>query len=157
MIQNRRKLDFIFSCWTVQHFAFSWTVQYLLISLRINLMPDEKLDLNTLFTLRYLLDIKNDIVNLKQDVLDLQYFPERLDGSYKQEWLTYIKRQCHKREIELSQKTAQAFLGTLNEDQVSEYRALLTQVQQTENINNSENIKVIKTNVKAYIEHLLKL
>lgn len=120
-------------------------------------MPDEKLDLNTLFTLRYLLDIKNDIVNLKQDVLDLQYFPERLDGSYKQEWLTYIKRQCHKREIELSQKTAQAFLGTLNEDQVSEYRALLTQVQQTENINNSENIKVIKTNVKAYIEHLLKL
>ena len=120
-------------------------------------MQNENLDLNTLFTLRFLLDVKNDIVNLKQDVLDLQYFPERLDGSYKQEWVTFIKRQCHKRNIELSQKTAQVRLNEISDDKIEEYQTLLTLVQQTENINNSENIKVIKTNVKAYIESLLKL
>ncbi|MEM0912054.1 MAG: hypothetical protein AAGJ37_13825 [Pseudomonadota bacterium] len=113
-------------------------------------------DVMTLFTFRYLLDKPNDIVDLTQDVLDLQAFPERLFGSYKEEWTRYIKRelatkQTSKNLIHLDIKEV------LSSDSLEEYESLKQIVSMALSIEATEKVIVIDTPLKAYLNQLMKL
>lgn len=113
-------------------------------------------DVLTLFAYRYLLDKSNDIVNLKQDVIDLQTFPERLFSSYKAEWTRYIKREL------ATKQTSQNLIHLNIEDILSsesqkEYAYLKGLVSMAIKIEATEKVKVIDTPLKVYINQLMKL
>lgn len=113
-------------------------------------------DINTLFLFRYLFDQKDDLVNLKQDVLDLQSFPERLMGSYKAEWEVYLKKMLRKSALPEDFDPITR-LKELPQTKQEEYQSLSHIIEQTLNISTASNIKVIKTPLKAYTEQLMKL
>lgn len=120
-------------------------------------MERENLNLATLFIFRFVLDKQNDIVNLHQDIQDLHFYPERLQGSYKQEWMTYVKKRVYELKLELTDDKAQELFNKLPDEKKQEFYQLSEIIEKAEQINNSDNINVIKTGVKAYIEQLLKL
>ena len=118
----------------------------------------EKVDLNdieTLFTLRYMLDDPSDIVDLGQDIEDLTSFPERLFGSYKFEWQTYIKKEAKKRKLIVDSIDLVEFIHQLPDSLKTDYLRMLELVQKSQIIANSSNVKVIKSPLKTYIEALL--
>lgn len=114
-------------------------------------------DIYTVFIYRYVFDTKNDIVDLRADVYDLQYFPERLLSSYQAEWKKYNKKAVNERGIDLEEQDPSALVNALHPDQQQELSELLKIIENTTTINASKNIKVIKTELKTYIESLLKL
>lgn len=118
----------------------------------------EKVDLNdieTLFTLRYILDNPSDIVDLSQDIKDLSGFPERLFGSYKSEWQTYIKKEAKKRKLVVESIDLVEFLHQLPDSLQTDYLSMLELVRKSQIIATSSNVKVIKSPLKTYIEALL--
>ncbi len=118
----------------------------------------EKVDLNdieTLFTLRYMLDDPSDIVNLSQDIADLTSFPERLFGSYQFEWQTYIKREAKKRKQAIDSIDLIELINQLPDSHKTDYLGMLELVRNSQIITNSSNVKVIKSPLKTYIEALL--
>lgn len=114
-------------------------------------------DIYTIFTYRYLFDTKNDIVDLRADVYDLQHFPERLLSSYQAEWTKYNKKAAAKRGIDLNKREVSTLIENLSPEQQQELREFLNMIESAVAINESKNIKVIKTGLKAYIESLIKL
>ncbi len=116
----------------------------------------EKADVITLFTYRYLVDKSDDIVDLRQDVLDLQSFPERLYGSYQEEWKRYIKREIATKQM--SKNLIQLDLeDVLTSDSLEEYEALKQIVSTAMQVESTENVKVIDTPLKVYINRLMNL
>lgn len=118
---------------------------------------DQAIDIYTIFIYRYLFDKKHDIVNLKADVHDLQHFPERLMTSYQDEWQKYNRKAANERNIDLHKQDTKLLIATLCAQQQEELKIFLNIIENTVAINNSTNIKVIKTELKSYIESLLKL
>ncbi len=120
-------------------------------------MEQENLNFATLFIFRFVLDKPNDIVNLHEDIQDLYFYPERLHGSYKQEWMTYVKKRAHELNYALTNDKAEELFKKLPAEKKQKFYELSEIIEKAEQINQSENINVIKTDVKAYIEQLLKL
>ena len=119
-------------------------------------MDIDKCDLVTLFTFRYLLDKANDVVDLKQDVFDLQYFPERLHASYADEWRNYIKRRIM---VDGKDPIDEQSISQIAEkdEKHKEYEQLKSIVIMALKINESSNVQSIQSPLKHYIEQLLKL
>jgi hypothetical protein len=122
---------------------------------------DASTDIQTLFIYRYLLDKPDPIVDLKQDIEDLTYFPERVEGSYRAEWLTYVKKQLHQLKQQ-DQETQTAFWQalTFKMEQPEEDEQLsqaLSKIEQSLKIASDSKVSVIKIPVKTYIEQLLSL
>ena len=118
-------------------------------------------DITTLFLYRYLLDKPDPVHNLYKDIEDLKHFPERIDGSYRAEWTTYVKRQLHKLK-QLDKQQQQDFWSRLSQkmqqpQQDRDLCAALEQIQTSLKINASDKVSVIKIPVKTYIEQLIKL
>lgn len=89
------------------------------------------LNLRSLFVFRYLFDEANDIVNLKKDIEDLPFFPERLSASYRDEWIVFCKKTISKHGLKQISQQECAFLvdasdfnDTLNVE--SEHTEVLT-------------------------------
>ncbi len=114
-------------------------------------------ELDTLFAYRFIFDDPKDLVNLDQDVKDLQGFPERLDGSYKQEWWTYVKRATARQKLDLNEFDLEEALSNLSSDDQERFNELLSHIERAESINSNDKVKVIKSPLKAYIESLIKL
>ena len=120
-------------------------------------MKPGTLDITSLFIFRFVMDNKKDIVNLDQDIQELHFYPERLNGSYRNEWITYVKKRAYELKIPLTVSKATQILNELPEKDKKKFYELLDIIKKAELINDSDNINVIKTDVKAYIEKLLKL
>jgi hypothetical protein len=67
------------------------------------------LSYRSLLLLRVALESPDDVTNIEQDITDLYLFPERLELSYKDEWLAYIKRALA--HINISQDELQAIMN----------------------------------------------
>jgi hypothetical protein len=116
-----------------------------------------ELSVDVLFLYRYVYDDENDIVNLQQDVLDLEVFPERLEGSYIFEWQKYVRREAHKQNFKTSEESAKNLLSKLEKTRLTEYLKLQRIIEKAQQINQSKNVKVIKTPFRTYIESLLTI
>ncbi len=55
-------------------------------------LPVSRLSIDVLFALRLLYDDADPTQNIDQDIADLATFPERLHGSYRDEWEAVVKR-----------------------------------------------------------------
>lgn len=110
-----------------------------------------------MFTYRYVFDQKNDIVDLRQDVLDLAQFPERLTGSYSCEWEKYNRKAMYEKKIEAGDDKLKELLINLSFEKRKELEYLLCVVEKTILVLASSNIIVIKSELKSYIENLLKI
>lgn len=117
-------------------------------------MKDD-IQLNTLelFCLRYALDEPDPVENLKQDIVDLQYFPERLEQSYRALWVSYVKRKL-RTDSRNEEKLTELLANTkLHED--AQFLELRDIIEQTQQLNVSQNISAIKSPLKRYVEQLL--
>jgi len=114
-------------------------------------------DLTTLFTLRFIFDDPSDIVDLRQDVKDLQEFPERLRGSYISEWKSYVRRHMYRQNLKLMSLDLYQLMENLEQEKLIEFQLLTSIIEQANLITQSEKVKVIKSPFKAYIESLLKI
>lgn len=111
----------------------------------------------TIFTYRYVLDKNNDIVDLTQDVLDLKQFPERLTGSYCFEWEKYNKKEMYKQKVGANTGELKRLVSNLPFEKQRELKYLLSIIEKTMLVLRSPNIIVIKSELKSYIENLLKI
>ena len=130
-------------------------------------MPDNKmsdkqaqdlanLTLEELFVLRFLLDKKEQVHSLEQDVNDLVYFPERMEISYRHEWLLYVKRKIRSTNIQPTGDGLKQALKQLSVEKQKRCQQQLDMIQTALAINNSDAIKVIKSPLKTYIESLIQ-
>ena len=114
-------------------------------------------NISTLFAYRYVLNNRNDIVDLRQDILDLRSFPERLFGSYRYEWDKYINKAMHEQGKEIDESALKQLIEKLSVNKQEELKDLLGILEETFVVVSSPNIIVIKSELKTYIENLLKL
>jgi hypothetical protein len=103
---------------------------------------DQDLSLRSLFVFRYLLDQANDIVNLKKDIEDLPFFPERLTASYQDEWIVFCKKTISKLGLKQISPQECAFLV----DAPEENDALHVE---KEHSGNMEVLTSLKSRIKA--------
>ena len=97
------------------------------------------LDLRNLFVFRYLLDEPNDIVNLKKDIEDLPFFPERLTASYQDEWLVFCKKTISKLGLKhISERECSFLVGASEENDAL-----------NSNNENTEVLTSLKSRIKA--------
>lgn len=111
----------------------------------------------TTFTYRYVFDRKNDIVDLRQDVIDLAQFPERLSGSYRSEWEKFNKKAMYEQKVDASEDKLKELLSRLSGEEQKELEYLLRIIEKTMLVLASSNIIVIKSELKSYIENLLNV
>lgn len=111
----------------------------------------------TIFTYRYVFDQNKDIVDLKQDVLDLRQFPERLFGSYSHEWGKYNKKIIQRQKLEVSKSNVKHLVNSLSFEKQKELEYLLSIIEKAMLVATSTNIIVIKSELKSYIENLIKI
>jgi hypothetical protein len=105
---------------------------------------------------RFALDRDDDIVNLEQDVLDLQNFPERLEISYEAEWRSYVRRALFRLSTDEQNKLENnlaVLLGGNNEH----FNQLLNVLKTAIAVNNSTQVTVLNSPLKNYVQQLLKL
>jgi len=114
-------------------------------------------NISTLFAYRYVLNNRNDIVDLRQDILDLRSFPERLFGSYRYEWDKYINKAMHEQGKEIDESALKQLIEKLSVNKQEELKDLLGILEETFVVVSSPNIIVIKSELETYIENLLKL
>lgn len=113
-----------------------------------------ELDIISLFSIRYSLDEADPIENLHQDIYDLYHFPERLESSYRDLWLSYIKRKL--RQNANNPHIIKNLLERANLNEDATFLELKKIVEQTVRINQSSEVSILKTPLKRYIERLLK-
>ena len=110
----------------------------------------------TLFTYRYLLDEPQPPHDFKQDIEDLRVFPERLEISHVDEWRSYIRRYINRKKLsdtELETLTKRLDIPEISEEFQYLKAILITALK----INDSPEIKVINTPLKAYLNKLIKM
>jgi hypothetical protein len=103
------------------------------------------LNLRNLFVFRYLLDDDNDIVNLKKDIEDLPFFPERLTASYQDEWIVFCKKRISK--LGLKQISQQECLFLI--DASDENAALNAENGHSEHSENTDILTTLRLRIKA--------
>ncbi|PRO71634.1 hypothetical protein C6Y40_21125 [Alteromonas alba] len=110
----------------------------------------------TLFTYRYLLNEPQPPHDFKQDIEDLRVFPERLEISHVDEWRSYIRRYINRKK--LSDAELETLTKRLDIPEISEEFQYLKSILITAlKINDSPEIKVINTPLKAYLNKLIKM
>ncbi|MFC4698597.1 hypothetical protein ACFO4O_00300 [Glaciecola siphonariae] len=127
--------------------------------LDINAFNIGQCDISTLFSYRYVLDKKDDIVDLHQDIRDLRAFPERIADSYQAEWTSYVKRELHNIS-KRSQKEKAALITSLQmleSGQDEEFEALREIINTAIKVNISPDVTVMTTPLKRYVSQLLTL
>ncbi len=117
-----------------------------------------------LLLLRVVLDQEKPGNNLRQDIYDLGIYPERLEGSYHDEWRTYIKRHLHKNAFtDASLSDAEALMTYLQS--IYESRLALIQedfaeydqiIERTILVNNSDNVMPIQHRLKNTLNMLMQ-
>ena len=110
----------------------------------------------TLFTYRYLLDEPQPPHDFKQDIEDLRVFPERLEISHVDEWRSYIRRYINRKKLsdaELETLTKRLDIPEISEEFQYLKAILITALK----INDSPEIKVINTPLKANLNKLIKM
>lgn len=125
------------------------------------------LSYRSLLLLRVALESPDEVISIEKDIEDLYLFPERLELSYKDEWLAYIKRAlaC----INISQAELQSIMNnnaavnieaakhinqliTAADPQYQRLLNILTEVQQ---LNRSSNISPLKTPLHRWLEWVI--
>ena len=113
----------------------------------------ETLSMCELFTYRFHFDKPNDIVDLGSDVRDLQYFPERLIGSYRDEWKRYIKREVAVNNSDLPDLNRLANEYRHNE----KYQALVAAIKEAQVIEASDKVTIFNSPLRDKLKKLLEL
>ncbi|MBT1451375.1 hypothetical protein KJ365_10850 [Glaciecola sp. XM2] len=116
----------------------------------------QQCDVLSLFLYRFALDRDDDIVNLEQDVLDLQNFPERLEVSYEAEWRSYVRRALFKLSSD-EQYQLEDKLTVLLAGNNPHFNQLLNILKTAIAVNNSTQVTVLNSPLKNYVQQLLKL
>ena len=126
--------------------------------------PSKKLesaDILTIFAFRYILDEPHPVINLEQDLQDLNAWPERLESSYRAEWLSYIKKRLHtvkalpeKEQAQFWQKHAELMSKKSSDER---FTAFAEQIARIQALANTEKVSVLPTPLKRYLQALLKL
>jgi hypothetical protein len=125
------------------------------------------LSYRSLLLLRVALESPDDVTNIEQDITDLYLFPERLELSYKDEWLAYIKRALA--HINISQDELQAIMNndsSQNIDAAKHFNQLITEADpkyqrlvyvliEVEQLNSSSNISPLKTPLHRWLEWVI--
>lgn len=121
-------------------------------------------NIEELLALRLLFDDPRDIVDLDQDIKDLEFFPERLTTSYRQEWITYICRAIAAQCKSVEDEDERAYAGTIqskaNELQDSDnerYRRLLVFVNRAQGISENDNVVSMPNPLRKRLEDFLML
>lgn len=121
----------------------------------------ESLDILTLFAYRYILDEPHPVINLEQDLQDLNTWPERLEDSYRAEWLSYIKKRLHtiKAKPENEQSLFWQKHSTLMSDDNNDQRftAFANQITHIQSLASTDKVTVLPTPLKRYLERLLQI
>lgn len=125
----------------------------------------KNVDMTLLFALRMVFDRARDIVNLDNDIKDLLIYPERLEGSYRDEWSTYISRAIAK-EVKIKVErdgttSAEDYLSLIEEkvdnlvlSEDARYQHLLSLVKQAQSVSNSKTVSVFPHPLKKQLEKL---
>ncbi len=114
-------------------------------------------DFIQLFLLRYALDKPNDIVNLERDILDLQYFPERLQDSYLAEWKAYIKPELIALQRRDEHHNLANIMVNLEQGDNPHFNRLYDVIKTADKVNNSDAVTVMTTPFKSFVNQLLKI
>ena len=121
----------------------------------------ESADILTLFAFRYILDEPHPVINLEQDLQDLNTWPERLEDSYRAEWTSYIKKRLHTIKAK-PEREQSAFLqkhtelkSERNNDQ--RFSSFADQILHIQSLASTNNITVLPTPLKRYLQRLLQL
>lgn len=117
-----------------------------------------------LLLLRIIVDIDEPGHYLETDIHDLSVFPERLEGSYRNEWQTYIRRQLHTRAFAGEKQTDAANLSLFFEAQYAQHAGEIEQrlarymatVDTALAMTNHHNVHPIPSPLKRHVESLLK-
>ena len=125
------------------------------------------LSYRSLLLLRVALESPDDVANIDHDIADLYLFPERLELSYKDEWLAYIKRALAR--INISQDELQAIMNNDSSQDMdaakkfnqliteadSKYQRLVNVLTEVEQLNSSSNISPLKTPLHRWLEWVI--
>lgn len=111
------------------------------------------LNIQSIFTLRYLFDVPNDIVNLQKDIEDLSDFPQRLNASYRDEWIRFIKKSIAQTKSKDMNKADLAFPSS---DDNAVFSRMLEHVSLADKILNSSSVAVLKSERLRKIEKLIE-
>lgn len=126
-------------------------------------IPLARVNLDVLFALRLLFDEPNDIVNIEQDINDLAHFPERLAGSYRAEWETYITRAIVKRFRGDNAPNVNDFItqtfNSVKHMMASDtrYHTLYSAIQTAQSVLSTSNTEVFNSPVRKQVFALLDL
>ena len=125
------------------------------------------LSLSSIFLLRVALQREQDVIDIEQDIMDLYLFPERLELSYPDEWLAYIKRSLAIHQITLAELEAimsdeprcnDAKLAALHNKITKakpQYTRLLKVITHIKLQNSSANITPIKTPLHKWLDWVI--
>ena len=121
-------------------------------------------NIEELLALRLLFDDPRDIVDLDQDIKDLEFFPERLAASYKQEWIAYIGRAIAAQCKSVDEDDERIYAGTIQskanelQDRDDErYRRLLAFVSRAQGISENDNVVSMPNPLRKRLEDFLML
>ncbi|MDT0582520.1 MULTISPECIES: hypothetical protein [Alteromonadaceae] len=121
----------------------------------------ESADILTLFAFRYILDEPHPVINLEQDLQDLNTWPERLEDSYRAEWTSYIKKRLHtikakpEKEQSVFWRKHTELMSNRNNDQ--RFAEFANQILHIQSLASTDNITVLPTPLKRYLQRLLQL
>lgn len=118
--------------------------------------------MNFLLRLRIILDQSGS--QLESDIADLYGFPERLEGSYRDEWVSYIKKQLVQRAFNNSDYSPARNLSHFMEQQYEQrgedinllYEKFSQTLKDIEHMQSTENVVLFKYSLKNSIESLMQ-
>ena len=121
-------------------------------------------NIEELLALRILFDDPKDIVDLDQDLKDLEFFPERLEASYRHEWVTFISRaianvcrsSSEASENALTNAIQQQMKNVQNSDD-QRYEQLMHFVVLAQGIGDSDNVVSLPHPMRKKLEQFLML
>lgn len=122
----------------------------------------DKLDIQDLFTYRFIFDDPKDLVDLEMDINDLSLYPDRINGSYKDEWCHYIKGSINRILAQQSlEKTESNIIALIEQrrsrlkDKADLYEALHDKIVRAQAIKNEPKVTVLKTAVHQYLDRII--
>lgn len=118
--------------------------------------------LSFLLLLRIIVDKPES--QLEADINDLYLYPGRLQSSYREEWISYIRLQLVKRAFPFNNHTLAKNLNHFIEQQYSirgeeitaKHERLLRILSDSSNMNNAENIVPINTRFQRSLNGLVQ-
>lgn len=124
-------------------------------------LPVTRLSIDVLLALRLYYDSPTERVDIDKDIQELSEFPERLSGSYRAEWESFVKRQVAKQILHDDATPVSDVIETIMADLERMYDGdprfsrLLEQVRRAEAIEQSDKAKVFPTPLRRQLMALL--